>query len=78
MNKNLKIAIFAGIVVVAAAAAGSIYFVSKSSTKAEKVVSNYFELLNNKEYSEMYKLLSEESKSKISEDDFVKRNKNIY
>ncbi|SFU35414.1 penicillin-binding protein [Clostridium sp. DSM 8431] len=78
MNKNLKIAIFAGIVVVAAAAAGSIYFVSKSSTKAEMVVSNYFELLNNKEYSEMYKLLSEESKSKISEDDFVKRNKNIY
>ena len=29
-------------------------------------------------YEEMYNMISEYSKSQISQDDFVKRNKNIY
>ena len=78
MNKGLKVGILAGAIVVAAAAAGSVYFISRSSNKAEEVVENYFELLNDKNYSEMYKLISDESKNKISEEDFIKRNKNIY
>lgn len=78
MNKGLKAAIGAGVITVILVIAGSVYYVSKNSTKAEETVKNYFELLNDKDYAGMYELLSAESKSEISEEDFITRNKNIY
>ena len=78
MNKGLKAAIGAGVITVILVVAGSVYYVSKNSTKAEETVKNYFELLNDKDYAGMYELLSAESKSEISEEDFITRNKNIY
>lgn len=78
MNKGLKAAIGAGVITVILVIAGSVYYVSKNSTKAEETVKNYFELLNDKDYAGMYELLSTESKSEISEEDFITRNKNIY
>ena len=44
----------------------------------EDTVRNYFSLLSEKKYDEMYALLSESSKDSISEEDFISRNQNIY
>ncbi len=46
--------------------------------KPEDVLAKYMLHINDKNYEEMYNLLSEESKQKISEEDFITRNSNIY
>ncbi len=43
-----------------------------------KLIERYMGYINSGEYGEMYEMLSESSKSKISKDDFITKNKNIY
>ena len=50
------------------------YFSSNPAQYLEEYVSK----INEEKYEEMYQMLDDESKSKISEEDFIKRNKNIY
>lgn len=56
---------------------GFFIFLPKQS-KAEEVFHQYISFLKEQKYEEMYQLLSKESQEKISQEDFVKRNKNIY
>ncbi len=44
----------------------------------DELFSQYVELIGSDRYTEMYALLSAESKQTISEEDFIARNKNIY
>lgn len=53
------------------------FFLQKRSTP-QKTLTEYVKLLNEKEYREMYTLLDEETREKVSESDFVERNQNIY
>lgn len=46
--------------------------------KPEEVLIKYMSYINDNNYTEMYSLLSEEAKQKISQEDFIKRNSNIY
>ena len=46
--------------------------------KPEEVLEEYISLISNREYEKMYELLDSESKEKISQEDFITRNKNIY
>ena len=78
MNKGLKVAIAVGTFAVAFAVGGAIFFITNNSKKAEQSVKQYFDLLKDKDYEGMYNLISADSKNKISKDDFIKRNKNIY
>ena len=48
------------------------------STSPAQYLEEYVSKINEEKYEEMYQMLDDESKSKISEDDFIKRNKNIY
>ena len=48
------------------------------SANPANTLQEYISKINEEKYSEMYEMLDEESKSKISEEDFIKRNKNIY
>lgn len=50
----------------------------EEENKPEKVLEEYISLISNKEYEKMYELLDSESKEKISQEDFITRNKNIY
>lgn len=50
----------------------------KMAEKPEDILIRYMSYINNKNYTEMYNLLSEEAKQKISQEDFIKRNSNIY
>lgn len=44
----------------------------------QEIVKNYFSLVEKGNYEQMYGMLSEASKEKISEKEFVERNQNIY
>lgn len=56
----------------------TIYFNNKPKNKPEDVLQVLASYINEKKYEEMYSLLSSKSKANISEEDFIKRNKNIY
>lgn len=50
----------------------------KGRPSPEDTVKKYFSLLSEKKYEEMYDLLDNASKGRITKDDFVTRNQNIY
>ena len=77
--KNKKTVIIAIVIILAIAViAGVIFIVNKNAPKPEETLSAYISLLNDQKYEEMYNMISENSKTQISQEDFIKRNKNIY
>ena len=78
--KNKKIIIVAIVIIVAIAiiAGGVFIIINKNAPKPEEALSEYISLLNEQKYEEMYNMISENSKTQISQEDFAKRNKNIY
>ncbi|CDM68176.1 Penicillin-binding protein 3 [Clostridium bornimense] len=79
MKKGAKIAIaISGILVIALAVGGTIFFVNKNKYNPEKALEEYTSLINDKKYEEMYSKITKESQGNISKEDFIKRNKNIY
>lgn len=78
-NKKTVIIVIVVIAILIAVIAGvAIYITNKNAPKPEEALSAYIELLNEQKYDEMYNMISESSKSQISQENFVKRNKNIY
>lgn len=55
-----------------------IWLMNQPKQKPEQVLTSYINCLNEQNYEGMYQLLSEESKSKLSQEEFIKRNQNIY
>ena len=51
---------------------------NKNKNKPEGVWQTYIDYINEQKYEEMYSMLTNDSKSQISQEDFVSRNKNIY
>ena len=66
------------IVVISVGIGITIYFNNKPKNKPENVLQTFASYINDKKYEDMYSLLSSKSKANISEEDFIKRNKNIY
>lgn len=88
MNKNKKEIIIFGtiiIILIAIILGGLGYTIYKNISNnkkelntPEEVFSNYIEYLNNNDYENAYNLLSNDSKSKISNEDFIEHYKIIY
>ena len=76
MNKKILIPIIILIILVVIAIA--IYVINQNSSKPQDTLTTYISLLNDHKYEEMYNLLSTTAKSSITQENFVKRNKNIY
>lgn len=74
MKKKLIILI---IVLLITAVGGFLYY-KNSKDKPEETLNEYIAKINDEKYNEMYELLDEKSKQKITEEDFVSRNKKIY
>lgn len=74
------IIIFVTIIIIGLIVGG--YFIHQynksSKNNPKELLVEYFSYLSNKDYEKMYDYLTEESKSTISKEDFVNRNKNIY
>ena len=88
MNKNKKELMIFGIIIViliAVILGGLGYTIYNNSKKNKEelntpndVMSSYIECLNNKNYEEAYELLSNESKSKITKEEFVSAYEKTY
>jgi len=78
MNKKVVIAII--IIAIVAIIGGIVAFAMLSQPKInpEDIWQSYISLINEQKYEEMYAMLTEDSKKQISQEDFIKRNKNIY
>ena len=76
-NKGIIIAISV-VVIICAVVAGCLIFKNKTSLKPEDTLSSFVGLIKEQKYEEMYNMISNDAKSKISQEDFIKRNKNIY
>lgn len=56
----------------------AIWHVVSSQARPEDTVTEYFSLLKEGKYEEMYSLLSNSSQEAVSKEDFISRNQNIY
>ncbi|NRT88310.1 penicillin-binding transpeptidase domain-containing protein [Clostridium beijerinckii] len=77
-KKNIYILIGAGIVIIPFIISLAAFFFYNKTHKPENKLLEYFSLLNSKEYEKMYDLTDGEIIQKMSKDDFITRNKNIY
>ena len=66
------------IIVLLITAVGGFLYYKNSKDKPEETLNEYISKINDEKYNEMYELLDEKSKQKITEEDFVSRNKKIY
>ena len=76
-NKKVLIGIIATVLILIAVTI-VIIMMNQNNNKPQELLTTYISLINEQKYEEMYNLISESSKSEISKEDFVKRNKNIY
>lgn len=77
-NKKWLILSICIIIVLIVGLAIIFYLSNRDLNKPEDVLKQYVAYINEQRYDDMYELLSNESKSSISKEDFVARNKNIY
>ena len=77
-NKKVIIGALVAVIVVVVAIVVAVVLMNKNATKPEDVFSDFISKVNDKNYEEMYNLISESSKDEISEENFITRNKNIY
>ena len=75
-NKKLIFTILSIIIVIVIIIA--IFIINNKKEKPQDVLNTYISLLNEQNYEELYNLISKESQEKISKEDFITRNKNIY
>ena len=66
------------IVLLIALVIGIIFVLNKPKTNPEEIWKKYISNINEQKYEELYNMLTEDSKNRISQEDFINRNKNIY
>ena len=76
-NKRVLIGIIVVVLIIIAIIAG-IIIINMPKEKPEEILNSYFSAINDKKYEEMYNYLTSSSKENINQEDFVKRNQNIY
>ena len=75
-NKKVLIGVIIAVVVIVIAVVSTVIIIgNKEQEEAKNLLNDYFSLINNKSYDEMYEKTASMNTSK---DDFVTRNKNIY
>ncbi|SFC21708.1 penicillin-binding transpeptidase domain-containing protein [Clostridium uliginosum] len=77
-KKMVYIAMGIGAIIIPLIISMVILFRYNKANKPEDKLSEYMNLLNSKEYEAMYDMIDNESKGKISKEDFILKNKNIY
>ena len=77
--KNKKVVIGVIVILVAVVTVITAFVINIKKEKAVKqALNNYINYINEKNYDNMYELITDTSKEQINKEDFVKRNKNIY
>lgn len=66
------------IIVIVIIALGAYFVFNKNQGNPQSTLTEYISKINDQNYNEMYQMLDEESKEKITEEAFIERNKKIY
>ena len=75
-NKKVLIGVIIAVVVIVIAVVAAVIIIgNKEQEEAKNLLNDYFSLINNKSYDEMYE---KTASMNTSQEDFVKRNQNIY
>lgn len=77
-KKNIYIITGALVVIVPLIVCVCAWYIYNITHKPEAKWNEYVTLLQNSQYEDMYELLDSSAKAKVSKEDFVARNKNIY
>jgi penicillin-binding protein len=77
-KENTYMFIGVGVVLVPLIICGIILFIYNKAHKPEDQFIEYVNLINSKDYEEMYEMTDSETKKTFLKDDFITRNKNIY
>lgn len=77
-KKNIFVIIGASVVVIPFIICIVAFFIYNNTHKPQDKLLEYVTLINDKSYDKMYELTDASTKQKISKDDFIARNKNIY
>lgn len=77
MSKIKRLIILILVIILLVVIGGYFYFTNKKDNP-EIILNEYVSKINEEKYDEMYEMITEESKNKISKEDFITRNKNIY
>ncbi len=77
-NKKILIVVIVIILVLLIIIGGFFFFRNKEEKLAKQTVIDFVNLINEKQYDQMYELLTEQAKNNINKEDFIKRNQNIY
>lgn len=72
------IIIFIIIAILIAGSVGAYMYINNNKNTPDDIFKEYISKINEQKYEEMYDYLDDASKQKISKEDFVTRNKNIY
>ena len=78
MNKKIVIGVIIAIIIVAIIGGIVVFVQNKNKTNPEDIWQKYISCINDRNYEEMYNMITEDSKQTISQEDFISRNKNIY
>ena len=78
MNKKIVIGIVIAIIIIVIVGGIVVFVQNKNKTNPEDIWQKYISCINDRNYEEMYNMITEESKQTISQEDFISRNKNIY
>lgn len=78
MSKKIVVGIVIEVIVAIVGGVLAFVLLSQPKINPEDVWQSYISLINEQKYEEMYVMLTEESKAQTSQEDFIKRNKNIY
>lgn len=77
-KKNMYVVIGAAVVVIPFIISVIAFYMYNNKHKPADKLNEYVSLINGKNYEKMYELTDAETKQRISKEDFVSRNKNIY
>ena len=64
--------------ILALAGGGAYFYFNRNGNLPQDVLKEYVSKINEQDYYSMYEMLSTESKTRITQEDFITRNKNIY
>ena len=78
MNKKMIIGIVVAIIIVITGIVTAVFIINQPKNDPAETWQKYIACINNKNYEEMYNMLTDTSKNTISQEDFIARNKNIY
>ena len=76
-NKKVIIGILL-VIIILIAIITTIIVINQKGEKPEETLNKYISFINEQKYEEIYNLISEDSKTQINQEEFIKRNKNIY